>query len=206
METINLAVEMRQAFGKSGARKLRRAGRIPAVVYGKGRETTSIAVAESALREALIKGRHTVLAIDTGGQTEYAVIKQIQQHPVRRQILHLDLLAVDLAVEVELPVPLELVGEAVGVRGGGILDHVTREITVRGLPQEIPSVIATDISALEVGDHLTVADLRVPPGITILSESDALVASILAPSTGLEGAGAEEGTQPEEISEGEEEE
>lgn len=201
METINLAVEPREALGKGGAHKLRRSGRIPAVFYGKGKEATSIAVAEVALREALAKGRHSVLAIETGGRTEYAVIKQIQHHPVRHQILHLDLLAVDLTEEVELPVPVELVGESAGVRAGGILDQLVREVTLRGLPREIPPVIEADITALEVGDHVTVKDLRVPQGITVVGDADGLVASILTPPTGLEGAGVEEGVQPEEVGE-----
>jgi large subunit ribosomal protein L25 len=206
METVILAVEPREARGKGGAHKLRRAGSIPAVLYGKGRETAALSVSETALRDALAKGRHSVLAIETGGKTEYAVIKQIQQHPVRHQILHLDLLAVDLAVETELAVPVELVGESAGVRSGGILDQLTREVTVRGLPREIPSSVQADISALEVGDHVNVKDLRVPPGVTVLDDPEALVASILAPPTGLEGAGVEEGTQPEEITEAPEEE
>jgi large subunit ribosomal protein L25 len=201
LETITLNVESREARGKGGAHKLRRNGRIPAILYGRGKEATPLAVPDVALREVLSSARHSVLSLDVGAGQEYAVIKQIQYHPVRHQILHLDLMSVDLREEVELPVVVELVGEAPGVEMGGVLDHLLREVTVRGLPSDIPQTLPVDVSALEIGGHLSVGQIETPAGITVLADPDALLVSILPPSTGQEGAGLPEGEQPEELEE-----
>lgn len=200
METIKVAVETRDRVGKGAAHKLRRSGRIPAVLYGKGKPTVALAVPDVALRDTLATARHAVLALDLGaGRKENAVIKQVQYHPVRHQIIHLDLLAVDLDQEVEVPLLVELVGEAPGVEEGGILDHLLREVTVRGLADRIPESVQVDVSALAIGDHISVGQLPAIAGVTVQDDPQTLVLSVLAPRVAEEEVGLPEGEVPEEI-------
>ncbi len=166
-------------------RRLRREGRVPGTVYGGGQEPTSFSVDARELRNALHgSGAVLDLSID-GGSTEPAVLKDTQRHPVRNEIIHIDLLRVDLKQAIHAIVAVELVGveDAPGIKSdGGILEHVTRELNIEALPTEIPESIKVDVSAGEVGDTITMEGVPLPDGVTLLDEAaDTVIATISAP-------------------------
>jgi len=211
METVRLSVEERELTGDGPSRRLRAAGRVPGVLYGKGREPKSISVALDDLRQVLGHGHNVVLELDLGAQAKrgkakrpaptYAVIKEIQLHPIKHQPLNVDLQVVDLAHEIEAPVPIELVGTPVGVREGGVIDWEHREVMVRALPAEVPEVIPLDVSALRIGQHLTVAALAAPPGVTILDDPETIVVTLIPPRVERPVPVAEEAVEPEVVRE-----
>lgn len=166
-------------------RRLRREGRVPGTVYGGGQEPTSFSVDARELRNALHgSGAVLDLSID-GGSTEPGVLKDTQRHPVRNEIIHIDLLRVDLKQAIHAIVGVELVGveDAPGIKSdGGILEHVTRELNIEALPTEIPENIKVDVSAGEVGDTITMEGVPLPDGVTLLDEAaDTVIATISAP-------------------------
>jgi len=166
-------------------RRLRREGRIPGTVYGGGQEPTSFSVDARDLRLALHgSGAVLDLSID-GGSAEPAVLKDTQRHPVRNEIIHIDLLRVDLKQAIHAVVPVELLGaeDAPGVKSdGGILEHVTRELNIEALPTEIPESIQVDVSAGQVGDTITMEGIALPDGVTLLDDAaETVVATISAP-------------------------
>ncbi len=207
METVSLPVRPREGTGKGPARRLRRQGEVPGVVYGRGLAPLHVAVPVGPLRDALAGGHHVVFELGLEGKGRYAVVKELQLHPTRRTIVHIDLQAVDMKAEIESPVSVELAGESPGVKAGGILDHVLREVQVRALPGDIPDAIEIDVSSLEIGDHFRVADLSAPEGVTILNDPEEIIVSVLASMTEEELAEALETTptpQPVEEAGGEE--
>ncbi len=191
METVRLSVEERELTGNGPSRRLRATGRVPGVLYGKGREPKSISVALDDLRAVLGHGHNVVLELELGAPTKrgrakrpaptYAVIKEVQLHPIKHHPLNVDLQVVDLAHEIEAPVPIELVGTPVGVREGGVIDWEHREVTVRALPAQVPEAIPLDVSSLRVGQHLTVAALTAPSGVTILDDPETIVVTVIPP-------------------------
>jgi large subunit ribosomal protein L25 len=210
METVRLPVQERDLTGDGPSRRLRAAGRVPGVLYGKGLEPKSISVALEDLRAALAHGHNVVLELDFGkpvksarGKSkavpQYAVVKDIQLHPVKRHPLSIDFHAVDLAHEIEAPVPVELVGTPAGVREGGVVDWEHREVVVRALPGALPEAIPLDVSGLHVGQHLTVAALAAPPGVVILDDPETIVVTLLPPRVEQPGVTAEEAGEPEVV-------
>ena len=200
MDTVELKVRKREKKGKGRARRLRAGGEIPGVVYSKGKDATSLAVYFADLKKALGSGSNVVLQLnfaDASGDEQFAVVKDIQIHPTKPEILHFDLHGVDLDTEIEAAVPVELVGSAPGVKEGGVLDHQLWEIVVEALPTAVPSVMEIDVSALGIGDQARIEDMRIPEGVKILNEPEAVVVSILAPEM-------EEEEEEEELLEGEE--
>ncbi|MCZ7662337.1 MAG: 50S ribosomal protein L25 [Thermoleophilia bacterium] len=184
MDTVKLPVMRREESGKGPARRLRKSGRLPAVVYSRGQETIPLSIDAAVMKTALSGGHNVVLELqypDGKGKKHYAVVKEIQSHPTRHQILHLDLHEVDLRQEIEATVPIELVGDARGVVEGGVLDHQHREVTVRARPTEVPASLALDVSALGISDHSTVAALSPPAGVEILDDPQTLVVVIHPP-------------------------
>lgn len=210
METVRLAVQERDSTGDGPSRRLRAAGRIPGVLYGKGMEPKSVSVALEDLRTALAHGHNVVLELDFGkpakggkgrakASPQYAVVKEIQFHPVKRYPLSVDLHAVDLAHEIEAPVPVELVGTPAGVREGGVVDWEHREVVVRALPSAMPETIPLDVSGLHVGQHLTVSALTAPAGAVILDDPETIVVTLIPPRVEQPGAVAEEAGEPEVV-------
>ncbi len=182
METVTINVTRRDETGKGAARRLRRAGSLPAVVYGKGLETHAITIPLATVRGAFAGGD---VILELEGEPElprYAVLKQLQVHPVRHQWLHLDLEAVDLTEELETTLPVTLVGIPVGVTEGGMLDDLHHLVTVRALPSELPPALEVDVSGLTVGHNVTLADVVVPAGVTLVDEPETVLASVLAPT------------------------
>jgi len=192
MEAARLPVRERTEVGDGPSRRLRAQGFVPGALYGKNRPTMPISVRSEDLRDALAQGHKVLLELvfedgsssGDGAQTRgtrYALVKEMQVHPIKRQVLHVDLHEVDLSAEVEAEVEIEAVGEPEGVAAGAVLEWEKREVTVRALPTQIPESIRLDIGELEVGDHLTVAALSVPAGVTVLDDPEEVVVSLLPP-------------------------
>jgi large subunit ribosomal protein L25 len=184
-----LTVETRQGVGKGVARKLRAAGRIPGVCYGKGEASLPISLDPRALRRLLERsgaGMNTLisLAVEGGGAFDgkRVLVRELQKDPVEDRYLHADLFAVDVQQVVEVSVPIHITGRAKGVEFGGILDQALRELDLECLPLAIPSEILVDVSELDVGDSLHVSDIALPEGVTLRSDPGLSVVSVVAPA------------------------
>jgi large subunit ribosomal protein L25 len=203
-QNTKLDVHAREAAHSRETRRLRRAGQVPGVLYGGKGGPVAFAVAERTLRHALAaKGAVLELSVD-GGSATPAVLKDAQRHPVRGDLMHVDLLRVDLNVAIEAPVTVELVGaeQAPGVIEGGILEHVTREVNVAALPNEIPETIQVDVSKLEMNGTIQLSEIDAPKGIVFVDDPDATVlASITPPSVSTESDDAVE-TETEVVGQG----
>ena len=180
-ERVRLAVSERTLLGSAESRRLRRQGLIPGVLYGRS-DPVAIAVEERDLRAALTTraGSHAVLdvAID-GGSTHSAILKDFQRDKVRGTITHVDLQEVRLDQPIQTAVSVVLVGDAIGVREGGILTHVTTEVSVEALPLEVPQQLQADVTELGIGDTLRLAQLVVPDGVRLLDDpEETVIASV----------------------------
>lgn len=205
MERVRLEAEVRRKTGKEAARKLRAAGKIPAVLYGRGMEPVPLALDAKAVEAALhtARGANVLLDVlireDGAVRSEIAMIAEVQRHLLRRHLLHVDLHRIRLEERVRIRVPVVLRGEAPGVREGGILEHLLREVEVEALPTDVPDQIVADVGALRVGDALHVRDLRAPEHVTILTPAEETVATVVAPEAAEEAAPSPEVSQPEVI-------
>lgn len=168
MADINLVAEIGRPTGTSASRRLRRSESVPGVVYGRGVEATAVTVARRELRQALTgpAGLNAVINLKVGKASHPTVVKEMQRHPVRRNVTHVDFLVVDLDVEIEVEVPIVLRGEAKAVLDElGLVDPALNSLTVRCTPRAIPNDIPIDISAMKIGDVIRVSDLELPPGV-----------------------------------------
>lgn len=167
-----LVAAPRGEFGSRGSRRLRRTGVVPGVVYGGGKEARSFQVAEREVRTVLAGGQALFDLELEGSKAVPVVVKEQQHHPVRGNLEHIDLQEVKLDEEIQAEVAIELEGVEVapGVKGGGVLEHVTREITVEALPTEIPERIVADVSAMEINDTLQLSAIPVPEGVKFAAE------------------------------------
>ncbi|HTT95671.1 MAG TPA: 50S ribosomal protein L25 [Solirubrobacterales bacterium] len=168
--TLNVAP--RADFGSRNARRMRREGLVPGVVYSGGSEATAFQVSEREVRSVIAEGAALFdLSVD-GGKARPVVIKEQQLHPVRGTLRHIDLQEVrlDEAIQAEVVIELEGTEDAPGVKAGGVLEHVTREITVEALPTEIPDRITVDVSAMEINDTLQLTVVEAPKGVTFVVE------------------------------------
>lgn len=182
-QTTALAVEPREAGGSRAARRLRRQGFVPGVVYGGGEEPLAFQVEARSLRQALAHaGAVLDLAIGDAAATP-VVVKEAQHHPVNGQTVHLDLLRVRLDRPIQVAVVLELEGveRAPGVVQGGVVEQVTREITVEALPTAIPDAIVHDVSGMEMHDTVTLAAVSAPEGVTLVDDLEETVIATLTP-------------------------
>lgn len=213
MSDVSFAVDARSSRGKGAARQLRRAGQVPGVVYGGGREATPIALDAAGFERLLERSEAGVnTLIKLTGESEAAgrtvIAKDLQREAVRGRLIHVDLYEVDLQTKIEVSVPIQLVGTPAGVVLGGVLDQQQREVSLMCLPNAIPDVIEADVAALELGDSLHVSELVVPEGTDLVSEGALTVATVLVPrglrdsAKGAEDeAGEETGESSEEASE-----
>jgi len=186
-ESTMLAVAPRSAGGSRAVRRLRRSGLVPGVVYGGGGDPVPFQVDARELRLALAHaGAVITLALD-GAQTP-VVLKDQQRHPVTGDTMHVDLLRVDLTQKISATVVLELTGtdEGPGVKAGGVLEQVTRELNVEALPADIPDAIALDASALEIGDTLTLAAVAATANVTLLDDPETVIATVTPPRLTIE--------------------
>jgi large subunit ribosomal protein L25 len=181
--TTKLDVDSREPEGSRSARRLRRTGRVPGVLYGGDVDPISFSVDARALRVALAgTGAVVDLSID-GAKPTPVVLKEAQRDPVRGETTHVDLLRVRLDKPIHAVVPLELTGvdDTPGVKEGGILEQLTRELNVEALPTAIPESIVHELGALEIGDTLVLEAIVVPEGVTLLDDPATTVASVSAP-------------------------
>jgi len=212
MSAIPLTGARREQTGKGGARKSRAAGRIPGVLYGHGETPIPVAVVARDFELALHghKGSNPLVTLKLDGSDYTALIRDVQYDPLSHDILHLDFQHISLTETVEVEVMVRVTGLALGVKdGGGILEHILRQVEVRCLPTAIPSSIDVDVTNLNVGDSIHVRDLSVP-NVTILTDPDATVATVVAPTV-MEEKPAEEVAaatveEPEVIAKGKKEE
>jgi large subunit ribosomal protein L25 len=182
---------------------------IPGVLYGRGNTPHAICVPERELRRVLTGGHglHAILDVVLAGQksTHSSILKEYQVDPIRGKIEHFDLQEVRLDQAIQTPVVVELVGESVGAKAGGVLSQVTREIRVEALPLEVPDRIELDVSAMEIGDSLRLSDLGTREGVTYLDDPETVLATVTVP-TKVEEPEVEEAEEGEEgeLVEGEE--
>jgi large subunit ribosomal protein L25 len=181
-QSTKLEISPRTPEGSRATRRLRRSGRIPGVLYGGDGEPVAFSADARELRTALA-ARGAVLEVVDEGTATPAVLKSAQYHPVRGETMHVDLLRVNLNVAIHAVVPLELVGaeDAPGVKSGGVLEHITRELNIEALPNEIPESMSFDVSAMDINDTVTLADVSVPAGVTLLDDVDETVVATLSP-------------------------
>lgn len=206
----------RETRGKGASRKLRATGRIPAVVYGHGEETRELSVDARELERLFsqIHRDNTVIDLRIEGEKAEvkALVREVQSHPSRGNILHVDFYQIHAGERITVAVPIVLTGTAAGVRAGGILQHTMNELDIRCLADQIPDEIRVDVSVLEIGDSIHVSDLPVPEGVEVLVDGDRSVGSVIppavvaaeAPPEGVEPAAATV-AEPEVIRRGKEE-
>jgi large subunit ribosomal protein L25 len=195
-----LGVELREEHGKGVARKLRAAGRIPAVCYRRNAEPVPVSLDPKELDRLLrnaSSGINTLIDLKVTGGGDFdgrqVLVKELQRDPISGAYLHADLYAVDLQQKIHVSVPINLEGTPIGVSlGGGLLDYATREIDVECLPNAIPEEFTIDVSELEIGQSLHVRDIVVSEGVEILNDPDVTVMSVVAPLAIEEEAPAEE--------------
>jgi large subunit ribosomal protein L25 len=187
-QTTALAVERREPAGSRAARRLRRAGSVPGVVYGGGEDPVAFQVDARLLRNTLAHAG-AVLELSIGGDAATpVVVKDISRHPVTGATVHIDMLRVRLDVAISATVALDLVGaeDSPGVKEGGVLEQVTRELTIEALPTDIPDAIHHDVSGLVIGDTVTLESVSPPRGVTLLDDPETVVATLTPPKLQLE--------------------
>ncbi len=201
MATIRhrLAVRERKERGSAISRRLRREGFIPGVIYGGGADSQAITVAERDLRTALTSdhGLHAILDVELDGSTRPAILKEYQRDAISGHVAHVDFVVVRLDEVIQTQVGIEIVGESPGVKEGGVLQQVAREVTVEALPMEVPERIEADISGLAIGDSLRLGDLAEIEGVRFVDDPEETVIATVTVPTRVE--------EPEEVVEEEEE-
>jgi large subunit ribosomal protein L25 len=183
-QTNSLSLTARDPEGSRTARRLRREGLVPGVVYGGGDEPLHFAVDGRILRNTLAHSGAILQISLEGGAESPVLVKDVQRHPVRGEAMHVDLLRVNMNEAISTTVTVELVGadHAPGVVEGGVLSQETREITIEALPGDIPDYVRHDVSAMHINDTLTLADLTAPAGVTFLDDPETTIASVMPPT------------------------
>jgi large subunit ribosomal protein L25 len=187
-QTTALTVHARETSGSRAVRRLRRAGNVPGIVYGGGEDPVAFQVESRELRHALAHGGAVLdLSIDGAGPSP-VVVKELARHPVNGDTMHIDLLRVRMDEPIQATVLLELVGadDAPGVKEGGVLEQVTRELTIAALPGDIPDSLQHDVSALQVNDTVTLEALSAPRGVTLVDDPETVIATVTPPRLQLE--------------------
>jgi large subunit ribosomal protein L25 len=181
-QSTKLTISSREVSNSRSTRRLRRQGQVPGVLYGGGDDAMPFAVDERELRHALA-ARGAVIELELGGDATPAVLKDAQRHPVRGHTMHVDFLRVNLNVAIHAVVALELIGgdEAPGAIEGGVLEHVTREVNIEALPNDIPERLQVDASSMQINDTLLLSAVTAPEGVTILDDLDETVVATLTP-------------------------
>ena len=196
MATASLSAETRTETGKGVARKLRAAGRVPGVVYGHAREPQALSLPARELEKLLgsIAAGSTVIELTLGKATTKTLIREIQRHPFKKQILHVDFLELVAGEKVIVDIPLVFVGVPEGVRlSGALLEQIVHSVEVNVDPSSIPNHIDVDVTHLAMGHSLHVRDLKLPEGVEVLTDEDATICAVIAPRAVLEETPAAEG-------------
>lgn len=185
----NLSAEPRSGQGKGDNRKLRVTGKVPAVVYGRGEATRSVAINAHELE--LLFGRvhveNTVITLSIDGEKApiKTLVREVQKHPARGNVLHVDFYQIHAGERIQVQVPIHFVGTPVGVKNGGMLQHTMDELEVRVSADNIPERIDVDVSQLTIGDSVHVRDLPIPEGVEVLESPDRSVCSVIPPQAGI---------------------
>jgi len=190
METVEVQIERRTGNRKGEARKLRRGGKVPAVLYGPKRATASIAVQTEEFERKIghLEGSHLIRLVHDGGKGDaelhdrMVLVRDLQRHPVTGAVLHADFYEVDLTERLTVSVPLRFVGKPVGVVEGGILQPIQREIEVECLPTEIPQYIEVDVSPLGIHEAIHLGELKLPEGVTAVGDPQQALVTVLPPT------------------------
>src|ERR687895_1732687 len=183
-DTTSLSLTTRAPEGSRSARRLRREGLVPGVVYGGGEDPQHFAIDARTLRNTLAHAGQVIEVAIEGGSSTNVLIKDVQRHPVRGEAVHVDLLRVRMDEAIHATVPLELTGadEAPGVVEGGVFNQELRELNIEALPGDIPDTIAHDVSGLEMNATITLEVLTAPPGVTLLDDAETVIATITPPT------------------------
>ncbi len=176
-QSFEIIAELREKQGKGASRRLRRTGRIPAVVYGANKPAQSLSVNHNELWKQL---KHEafyskILNLNVAGRTEQVVLKDLHRHPVREEIMHMDLQRIQADVEIRMRVPLHFSGEKIapGVKtGGGIFEHMMNDVEISCLPKDLPEFIEIDVSAMNVNDAVHMSDIKLPEGVELVDLSE----------------------------------
>lgn len=203
-ESIEITAVPREVVGHAN-RRLAQSGQIPAVVYGHDHAAKVIAVDRHDFE--LMMSHHspgsTIVSITIEGEKRpvNAVVKEIQRSPVKGSILHVDFQIIRMDEVIHVTVPLRFVGDAAGVKAGGILTESAHQVNIEAKPKDIPPAIEADVSELEVGDSLRLGQVPVPSGVKILDDAEEILCSVIAPAVAVEEEVAEEAVEPEVIGE-----
>src|SRR5580658_6925870 len=203
MKSVALTAFPRTLNRRGGAKKLRAANRVPAVIYGRQNPPQSLEVNLKDFKNVMHHAASEIVLLDLSVDGDpkpkrLALVQEVQHHVLTRQVLHVDLHEVAEDEKVVVQVPVEAVGEAVGVKtGGGTLEHVLLKLKVRALPKDLPEVLFADVSALEIGKAIHIGEMKAPPGVEILGDKHIPVLSVAAPvSEAQEAASLESATAP----------
>ena len=212
MEKTILRAQLRTELGKEGCQRLRNQGTVPAVVYKKSQQTLSLGVTAKDMFQILhtSAGENVIITLEIApgdkcpAQEKTVIVKELQYHPIKGDILHIDFHEISLTEKIKVDIPIEAKGEPVGVKSdGGILDHPIKELSIECLPTDIPEKIYVQVGNLKIGDSIRVRDLEIPAGITVLDDPEQTVVSVVPPETEKaepeEGLLAEEAAEPEVI-------
>ena len=207
MSQIQIEASRRTPGGKNVNLRLRKAGTIPGVLYGRGKEPVPVAVNPVAVRDILYSesGQNTIFSMSVdGGERSNVMVKDYQLDPVKGSLIHADFLHIAMDRLIEVSVNVDLLGEAEGVKQGGLLDFVTRSIDIECLPADIPDSIKVDVSHLKINDYVRVKDIPVDPKVTVLTEPEVVVVTISPPLKEVVPAEAApaEAAEPEVIKKG----
>ena len=211
MEDTKLIAKNRDQHGSSNSRRMRKTGNLPCVVYGEGKEAIPVQIETHAFEQLLHHHATETLITEIdieGTGTVQVLVKEVQRHPVSGDVMHVDLLKIVAGQTIQVDILLELVGEAAGVKEGGVIEQIMHSIAIECLPQDLVESIDVDISKMEIGDSLSVTDLNLDSKLKTVIEGDAIVVSVVEPraeeepeeEVGEEVEGAE-GAEPEVISE-----
>ena len=205
MASAQLSGNVRDSSGKGVARSLRSSGRVPDIIYGHGREPQSLSIDTRELEKLLshISAENTVIDLTVDGKSARTLIREIQRHPFKRQILHVDFQELVAGEKVIVRLPIVLMGVPAGVRmDGGVLDQTLRELEVEVDPSNIPNHVEVDVTELHIGSSVHVSDITLPEGVEIVGDGDASVCVVSAPRAAVEETAAEaadESAEPEVI-------
>ena len=186
METLEIQCDAREARSKREARRLRRNGKIPGVLYGPKTQTVPLEFNKKEFSHRIggLEGSHLVRLKSSSDALagKVALVKDMQYHPITGDVIHADLYEVDLTARIQVHVPLHFVGKAAGVVRGGILQPIVRDIEVECLPLDIPEFFNVEVSALDIGDSIHIEDLSMPEGVTVVSESNIALVTVVPPT------------------------
>jgi large subunit ribosomal protein L25 len=194
MPDITLTAAPRTEFGSRPSGRLRRTGLVPATVYGLGNDAVSVSVPARELAHILAgeSGANTLINLEYDGDSMLTLARQIQRHPTRGDLVHVDLIRIRRDVAVSADVPLHLIGEPAGVRDGGLLEQLVFTVTVEAMPGNIPVALELDVSALVIGDQRHASDLSIPTDVTTELDPETVVAQVAAPRVIVEEIEGEE--------------